>query len=109
MHEVGVALEIAEIAAARSGDAEVRRVRVAIGRLALVLPDALRFAWEVVTADTRMAGATLDIVEVPGRARCRDCACEMEISRPVARCACGSIALDWLAGEELKVLDLEVT
>ena len=63
MHELGIAIEIAERAVERAGTATIRKVVVGIGRLAAVSPDALAFAWDVAIADTTLEGATLEIIE----------------------------------------------
>jgi hydrogenase nickel incorporation protein HypA/HybF len=66
VHELGIALEVIDLACARAEGARVRRVRLEVGALTAVLPDALRFAWELATEETAAEGATLEIVEVPG-------------------------------------------
>lgn len=109
MHEMGLALEIVDIAAAHAEGRPIRRVVVQIGKLALVVPEALRRAWTVATAHTAAAGAELDIVEVAGRARCRACGEDLALESVVARCPCGSHDLERLCGAELRVLEMEVT
>ena len=108
MHEMGIALQIVEIAAERSGGARVRRVIVEIGKLAAVLPDAIRFCFDAAAAGTAVEGACLEIEETPGRARCRACGAEVTLDRPVGRCACGGSDLEWLSGDELRVRAMEV-
>lgn len=68
MHELGIALEIAEVACSRAGDATPTRIVVAVGRETAVLPDALRFAWDVAIDGTDLAGCTLEIEQVDGEA-----------------------------------------
>ena len=92
----------------RARGARVRRVDVRIGRLATVVPDALRFCFDAAAADTAVEGALLEIVETPGRARCRACELELELADAWSSCACGSIDLEWRGGTELEVEELEV-
>jgi hydrogenase nickel incorporation protein HypA/HybF len=66
VHELSIALHIAELAVERAGDATPCRVVVEIGELAAVMPDALRFAWDALTAHSTLEGCTLDIVQTPG-------------------------------------------
>jgi hydrogenase nickel incorporation protein HypA/HybF len=66
MHELSIAEAIVDIAAESSGGGRVLRVVVEVGKLAAVLPDALRFSFEVVAAGTPVEGAALEIVEKPG-------------------------------------------
>ena len=47
-------------------DTRVTRVVVAIGADAAVVPDALRFCFELAAADTSVAGASLEILERAG-------------------------------------------
>jgi hydrogenase nickel incorporation protein HypA/HybF len=108
MHELGIALEIAERAVARAGDARVARIVVEIGALVAVLPDALRFAWDAVIEDSTLAGTTLEIVEIAGRGRCRACALEIALARPFGRCGCGNTDLELIAGEQLQIRSVEV-
>lgn len=108
MHELGITQEIVAIAAGYAKDAKVKRVVVEIGKLTAVLPDAVRFCFDVCAEGTLVEGAQLDIVETPGRARCRKCAAEQVLERPFGLCACGATEFDWLAGEELRVRTVEV-
>ncbi len=108
MHELGVALNIVDIVVERSRGARVRRVTLEVGALTAVLPDALRFCFNLATEGTPLSGATLEIHELPGRARCRACTTEFELARPFGHCTCGGTDLDWLSGEELCVSEMEV-
>jgi hydrogenase nickel incorporation protein HypA/HybF len=81
-------------------------VVVAVGKLSAVLPDALRFCFDLCAEGTSLEGATLEIVEVPGRARCRQCSAEVELERPFGRCACGCSDLEWLSGDELAIREM---
>jgi hydrogenase nickel incorporation protein HypA/HybF len=108
MHELGLAQEIVAIVTERSAGAQVTRVVLEIGKLAAVLPDALRFCFDLCAEETPVAGAALVIIETPGRARCRACGGEVELQRPLGLCSCGSTDLEWLSGEELKIKEFEV-
>jgi hydrogenase nickel incorporation protein HypA/HybF len=108
MHELGITQEVVAIVASRANGAKVRRVVLEIGKLTAVLPDAVRFCFDLCAEDTPAAGATLDIVETPGRGRCRACGGEVVLERPFGVCSCGSSDLDWVSGEELRVREIEV-
>jgi hydrogenase nickel incorporation protein HypA/HybF len=107
MHELGIATEIVDACAARAAGERVLRVRVQLGQLVAVAPDALRFCFEICTAGTPLQGATLEIEEVPGSAICESCGGTLALAAPAGRCACGGM-LRILAGEELRVRDMEV-
>ena len=108
MHELGIAQEIAEIVSERAGGAKVTRVVLEIGKLAAVLPDAVRFCFELCVEGTSLEGASLVIIETPGLARCRACGGNVTLDRPFGRCECGETDLEWLSGEQLKIKEFEV-
>ena len=54
-------------------------------------------------------GLQLEIIEIPGLARCRACGGEVALERPFGRCECGGSDLEWLSGEELRVKEYEVS
>ncbi|MBI3854398.1 MAG: hydrogenase maturation nickel metallochaperone HypA [Planctomycetes bacterium] len=108
MHELAITQEIVEIIRARAGERKVRRVVIEIGKLSAVLPDAVRFCFDLCAEGTPAEGAALEILEPPGRARCLACSAEVALERPFGRCACGSSDLDWISGEELRVREMEV-
>ena len=84
MHELAIAEEVVALVAARTEGARVTRVVLEIGRLCAVLPDAMRFCFDLATEGTAADGAELEILEIPGRGRCRGCGS--------SRCSCGSSA-----------------
>ena len=108
MHELGIAQEIVAIALESAGSRTVRHIVVAIGRFTAVLPDAIRFCFDACTEGTSAAGASLEIIEVPGRGRCRACAAEHTLDFPFGICGCGHTDFEWLAGDELQVRSVEV-
>jgi hydrogenase nickel incorporation protein HypA/HybF len=107
MHELGIAQEVVAIVAAHARG-RVTRVVLEIGKLSAVLPDAIRFCFDLCTEGTVVAGAELSIIEIPGRALCRQCGAEVALEQPFGRCDCGSTELEWLSGEELNVKEYEV-
>ena len=108
MHELAITQEIVSILTERAGDRRVRKVVVEIGKLSVVLPDAVRFCFDLCTEGTPAEGALLEILEPAGRARCRACGGSLTLDRPFGRCDCGSTDLDWLSGEELRIKEMEV-
>jgi hydrogenase nickel incorporation protein HypA/HybF len=108
MHELGIAYEIVEIACAQAKGARIKRIVLQIGKLSAVLPDAVRFCFDLCTEGTSAEGATLEIIEPAGVARCRVCGSELTLDRPFGQCGCGNTDLEWLSGEELKIEEVEV-
>ncbi len=113
MHEMGIAQQIVDIAAgaipAEAGDAPVESVLIRVGKLTAVVPESLRFCWEVITRDTRLAGSRLDIEEVPVVGRCTSCGAQVVIEQPPFACNECDGDLDFLSGRELMVKSLELT
>jgi hydrogenase nickel incorporation protein HypA/HybF len=109
MHELALMGHIVETIEERTRPARVVRVSLQIGRLSGAVPDALRFCFDACTRDTSLEGADLEIREIPGRARCRDCGDELPLESFLDLCPCGSASLDVLAGQELRIQSVEVT
>jgi hydrogenase nickel incorporation protein HypA/HybF len=115
MHEMGIALQIIDIAAAsvpaelRAARARIARVNLKIGKLAAVVPESLRFCFEIASKDTALAGAELSIEELPVTARCRDCQETWTLEEPAFACrACRGGNLEILSGRELDIVSIEV-
>jgi hydrogenase nickel incorporation protein HypA/HybF len=108
VHELGITQEVVAMADEAAAGRKVNRVVMEIGKLSGVLPDAVRFCFDLCAEGTAVAGAVLEIIEMPGRARCRMCGGEVSLERPFGRCVCGSSDLEWLAGDELRLRELEV-
>lgn len=109
MHELAITEEVVRIVGERAGARRVRRVVLEIGKLSSVLPDAVRFCFDLCAEGTPAEGAALEILEPPGLGRCRECGGEVALDRPFGRCACGSSDLEWVSGDELKIREMEVT
>lgn len=112
MHEMSIALAVigqVEEAAERAGDiTAVRSVRLQVGELAGVVPDALSFCFELACAGTVLEGAELVTDAVPGRARCAPCAHEWAVGMPpLLTCPrCDGATTDLLAGRELRIVSV---
>jgi hydrogenase nickel incorporation protein HypA/HybF len=112
MHEMGIANSILDGVAKEIGrhpGSRPTKVGVRIGELAGVDPDALRFAFEALTAGTDLAHLQLEIEYRAPHARCRDCAGEYEIHNYELICpACQSHNGRCISGDELEFAYLEV-
>ncbi|WP_340384299.1 hydrogenase maturation nickel metallochaperone HypA [Streptomyces sp. SS7] len=113
MHEMSVALAVVEQvteAAERAGDVTaVRSVRLRIGELAGVAPDALSFCFELACAGTLLEGAELVTEPVAGRARCTSCAHEWAVGMPprLTCPGCGGTRTDLCTGRDLQIAAVE--
>lgn len=109
MHELSIAAAIAEIAERQAAGRRVVGVEVKVGHLRQVVPESLRFAFELLSEGTALAGARIAIEQVPARGRCRQCGAEGTIEGFPLRCeCCGGIEVDVTAGEELVVESIEI-
>jgi hydrogenase nickel incorporation protein HypA/HybF len=108
VHELAITESIVAAVKEKLGGAPVRRVCVEVGRLSGVVPDALRFCFELVTEGTPLQGADLLIDEPRGRAHCRGCGADFALDDPVLLCPCGSADVDVTAGRDLRVRSVEV-
>jgi hydrogenase nickel incorporation protein HypA/HybF len=108
MHELGITRSIVGIVAERAGGQKVLRVSVEVGRLSGLLPEAIRFCFDICAKDTLLEGALLQIVEVEGRGQCSSCDAEPVLTAPLGRCpVCHEPTLRVVAGTELKIKEME--
>jgi hydrogenase nickel incorporation protein HypA/HybF len=104
MHELSIADALLRIALRHAEGRRIASVEVQVGHLRQVVPDALAFAWTLVTEGTDGQGAELVIEEVPAAGVCRGCGTESEWDAfPLACTACGSFDVELVRGEELLV------
>jgi hydrogenase nickel incorporation protein HypA/HybF len=103
MHELGIARSIVAIVGEASKGKPVRRVTLEIGKLSGVMAEAIVFCFDAVARGTVVEGATLEILEIDGLARCEICCAEFRVPGLFAACVCGSRRLTHIAGEELNI------
>ncbi|MGZ9934210.1 hydrogenase maturation nickel metallochaperone HypA/HybF [Streptomyces sp. NC-S4] len=112
MHEMSIAMAVVGQVeeAARSGGAQaVTSVRLRVGELAGVVPDALAFCFELACAGTVLEGAELVTEPVPARARCGSCPGSWAVGMPPELCCpgCGrATEVELLSGRELEILSV---
>lgn len=108
VHELALMESVVDAVLDQIGDHEVAVVRLEIGQLAGVAVDAMRFCFDVCVKGTRLDGATLDVISLPGRARCRSCGGEHPMRSLIAACPCGSFDRELITGHELRIKEVEV-
>ncbi len=108
MHELSIAESVVAAVLERTGDRRVTVVRLRVGRLSGVVPDALTFCFDLATTGTCLDGAELQLETPSGRGHCRGCGREIELEDMVVLCPCGSADVDVVAGRELQVASVEV-
>jgi len=113
MHELSLAKEIVRLVSSelsKRGNPRLLAVRLRIGRLAAVDPEALSFSFQSIIEDTELAGVRLVIEDVPIRGRCRDCGKEFEIKEGMSfTCPdCSSASCELISGQEFDLISIEV-
>jgi hydrogenase nickel incorporation protein HypA/HybF len=109
LHELSIAESVVRIASHRANGRRVTKVHMKVGHLRQVVPSALAFSFELVAEGTPVAGAELEMEEVPATGMCRECGAESQLRNFPLQCQkCGSLDLEVLEGEELLVEFLEL-
>ena len=112
MHEMALSesiLGIIEDEARSRGFGKVLGIRLEVGVLSCVEPEALRFCFGAVSRGTVADGARLEILSQAARAWCWDCETAVEVGDLLAACpSCGGHRLEVESGDQLRVRDLEV-
>ena len=110
---MGIAIQIVEIATASIPNdienVQVEKVNLKVGKLAAIVPDSLRFCFDIVTKETPLKGAELVIEEIDVVAKCNDCQTNWTITEPVFSCKkCNSSSIEILSGRELDIDSIEI-
>jgi hydrogenase nickel incorporation protein HypA/HybF len=112
MHELSImqsALDQVLEQARQAGAGRVHAIRLRIGALSGVVPDALQFAFEALADGTPAEGALLNIENVPARFWCAACSHEFEATQMFAECPdCHRPSGKLRAGREMELTSMEV-
>ncbi len=102
MHEFGLCEAIIDKARSRAGGRAVARVTVRVGTRLRAEQASMTMAFEMLSYGTELAGASLDLIQVPATATCHTCGASFETAQPWDVCAaCGGGDLDVTGAEEL--------
>ena len=109
MHELAITQNIVAIAMEYAGERPVQKVTLEIGKLSLIVPDAIEFCFDACIKGTLLEGAELEINLIDGAGRCTECGAEMPLFVLLGgTCSCGSSKVECIQGQELRVKELEV-
>lgn len=115
MHELTVAIQIRRaLEAELDTDPEplvATAVRIQVGALSGVVPEALEFAWPHAVADSRaLSGARLDIDRIDIQLHCPACAEGYVVSELTSmRCpSCRAAGVQIIAGDELDIASVDL-
>jgi len=113
MHEASIAISLIETISdlcQKEGYNSIEMVRLKVGRVSGILPDALLFAFDIAKAGTIANEAELCIEYVALGGVCRDCGSQFETEeRYIYSCpTCKSGCIKITKGDELQIIDMEV-
>ncbi len=114
MHELGITRNLVAIVSEQAHGKRVLRVWLEMGTRTALMPDAVRFCFDVVALGTVLEGAVLDILEIAAGLQCEECGTYADPDRITDQetaviCAqCQSSKLRRRSGEELNIKAMEV-
>jgi hydrogenase nickel incorporation protein HypA/HybF len=110
MHEMSLVQSILDIVfeeAQRHHVQKITAVNLVVGRLTAVVPEQMKFAFEMLTEDTPAAGAELNLEFVPAGAVCSQCGHEYVVNDSDFLCPqCRGPGLV-KSGRELQIASIE--
>lgn len=113
MHEVGLmqgTLAIALERAAQEGAHRIHRLTMRIGPLSGVVPEALEFAFDVLSCGTIAEGGKLEVEHVPIMCYCPRCRLEFQPDDLFCECPrCHDPRIEVRQGRELELASVEVS
>lgn len=109
MHEMALSSAVVATVEKHAKGRQVTAVNLTVGKLRQVVPDSLLFYFEIVTRDTVLEGAKLNMEIVPAHLHCTSCDHDWEPDFPTFRCPeCVAGNVEILSGEEFQVESIEV-
>jgi hydrogenase nickel incorporation protein HypA/HybF len=114
VHELSIAISLVERACEKAeelGAVRVEALHLRLGPLSGVVKEALLFSFDLAAEGTAVAGARLEIEDVPLTVRCPHCAAERVLPSPQRlRCPdCDTPTPEVVRGRELELSALEVS
>ncbi len=120
MHELALAEGLVDAVTERLPGTKISEVRLEIGALSGVVPDSLRFCFDLATEGTTLEGASLQITEPGIQVECRTCGdtfvpdgaggsgARGARGAPILLCPCGSADVAVLSGQQLTITSVRV-
>ena len=112
MHEMSIAKSLIDIIheeMAKNDARILRTVRLNIGEMAAIVPESLKFCFEIITKDTELEGTKLIMDIIPLMGYCHSCKEEFEIIDYAFLCPkCGDTKIETIGGQDLSIVEIEV-
>ncbi len=113
MHELSIMEQTLAIAlenAKRQNAQQIHQLTMKIGAMSGIVPEALEFAFDVVTTKTIAENAKLKIETVPVTCYCLNCDRSFQPADLFYTCPqCGNLSHHLLSGREIELTSLEVS
>jgi len=112
MHEMSIAQNVVDIIREemqKCNATVLKSVRLNVGEMSAIVPEAFSFCFEVITDGTEIEGVELIMDVIPLRGYCHKCENEFEIVDYAFTCpSCGDTNIDTIAGRDLSIVEMEV-
>ena len=113
MHEMGIAQQLIKIALDSIPEdiknPKVEKVNLRIGKLAAVVESSLTFCFEIITKDTALEKAVLNIDFIPVTVHCKACGKTREVDNPLFQCPfCKDGDVEIFTGKEIEIISIEL-
>lgn len=112
MHELSLALEVIRIAGSEADKImakSIQEIDIEVGDLSGVEADAFKSALELLSKDSVLSEARINIIRSAGRGRCKSCDHEFEMNYLTATCPkCQAFPSEISGGREFRVLALVI-
>ncbi len=112
MHEMSIAQSLVDILHEEMENhnaTNLKSVKLNVGKLSAIVPEALSFCFEIIVSGTNMEGAKLLMDIIPLKGVCRDCEQRFEIEDYAFSCPhCDSPNIKTIAGQDLSIVEMEV-
>jgi len=113
MHEMGIAQQLVKIALDSIPEdvknPQVKKVNLKIGKLASIVESSLTFCFEIITKDTALEKAVLNIDFIPVTVHCKSCRNTREVEDPVFQCPfCKNGEIELRTGREIEIISIEL-
>ncbi len=109
MHELSIAQNIVDLVLENIAEEQrkVIAVNIKLGEISGVIPESLEFCFDVITKDTKLQGAKLNIERVSATAYCNQCDKTYQIEHLLFSCPfCFGSDIKILTGNELLISEI---
>ena len=107
MHEVSLVESLVEQVKAHAQGRKLRSIRLVVGVLTCVDPEAMTFCFAAIRQDVGLDDVELVIERQYAEAVCRQCGASFDVHSVLQPCECGSLDLELEGGGDVLLRELE--